>query len=60
MIMSANNYLKFITEEFVKYFNDPKDIRKKRREEGRLERSVYQNSWFGVLPFSLKLFIKNK
>jgi len=59
-IMSGNNYLKFITEEFVRYYNDPKEVRKKKREEERLDRSVYLNRWFGVLPFTFKMFIKNR
>ena len=59
-LMSGNNYLKFMTEEFVKYYNDPKDVRKKKREAEKLERSAYLNRWFGVLPFTLKMFIKNR
>lgn len=57
MQMSTNNYLKFITEEFVKYFNNPKEIRKKRREE-KQEQTFYSNRWFGVIPFSFKMFLK--
>lgn len=57
MQMSTNNYLKFITEEFVKYFNNPKEIRKKRREE-KQEQTIYSNRWFGVIPFSFKMFLK--
>lgn len=58
--MTGNNYLKFMTEEIVRYFNNPKDVRKRKREEERMEQSVYLNRWFGVLPFSFRVFIKNK
>lgn len=54
--MSANNYVKFLTEELVKYMNQPKEERRKEREQHA--DSFPLNRWFGVLPFSFRLFIK--
>jgi len=56
--MSTNNYLKFLTEEIVRYFNHPKDERKKKRKDERQTKAFYMNRWFGLLPFSFRLFIK--
>ncbi|GGN63916.1 MULTISPECIES: YqzE family protein [Oceanobacillus] len=58
--MSTNNYLKFITEEIVKYMNSPREERKERRKTDKQEESVVLNRWFGILPFSFKLFIKGR
>ena len=55
--MSTNAYLKFLTEEFVKYLNSPKENRKEKKVA---EKDAYLNRWFGVLPFSLKFFIRRK
>lgn len=55
--MSTNSYLKFLTEEFVKYLNSPKENRKEKKME---EKDPLLNRWFGVLPFSLKLLIRRK
>ena len=58
--MSDHTYLKFLTEEFVKYLNSPKEERRKRKEVGKEEKAIPLNRWFGVLPLSLRLFIKGK
>ena len=58
--MSTNNYLKFITEEIVKYMNSPREERKERREADRQEGPVVASRWFGILPFSFKLFLKGR
>ena len=58
--MSTNNYLKFITEEIVKYMNSSREERKERRETDKQEESVVLNRWFGILPFSFKLFFKGR
>ncbi|MCM3738747.1 YqzE family protein [Oceanobacillus luteolus] len=58
--MSTNNYLKFMTEEIVRYLNSSKEERKVRKEAGKQSDSAILNRWFGVLPFSFKLFIRGK
>lgn len=54
--MSTNAYVKFVTEEVVKFLNSPKDERKKRGAE----RQVFHDRWFGLLPFTFKLLLKRR
>ncbi|RLL48091.1 YqzE family protein [Oceanobacillus piezotolerans] len=51
--MSGNDYIKFLTEQFVSYMDLPPEEKKKRRVEGN-ERPSISNRWFGVLPFAFK------
>lgn len=54
--MKSNDYVKFLTEQFVTYIDKPKDERKK--EKTKKEQSVYSNNWFGLFPFTIKLLLK--
>lgn len=56
--MSGNDYVKFMTQEIVKYMDLPLEERKKRKEERRREKTPVANRWFGVLPFAIKLLFK--
>lgn len=58
--MSDHTYLRFLTEEFVKYLNSSKEERIKKKEAGKQDGTIPFNRWFGLLPFSLRLFIKGK
>ncbi len=55
--MSTNAYVKFVTEEVVKFLNSPKDERKGRRGG---EKQVFHDRWFGLLPFTFKLLLKRR
>ncbi|WP_273130068.1 YqzE family protein [Metabacillus sp. HB246100] len=60
--MSTNDYVKYVTQQLVKFMDTPRETRKKQREERKteLESTFYSNRWFGVLPFAFKLFIKKR
>lgn len=59
--MSGNDYVKFMTQEIVKYMDTPQAERKKMRQEQRSNKEVsVSNHWFGILPFAFKLLIKKK
>ncbi|MFD1850613.1 YqzE family protein [Oceanobacillus bengalensis] len=51
--MSGNDYIKFMTEQFVTYLDRPREERKKRKLEQKVSYGV-SNYWLGVLPFVLK------
>jgi hypothetical protein len=53
--MSTNDYVKFVTQQFVSYMNSPKQDRKQKRQQRRSEREPFLNRWFGVLPLSIAL-----
>ncbi|MCT2537544.1 YqzE family protein [Aquibacillus koreensis] len=60
--MSGNDYMKFMTQEIVKYMDMPQEERKKRRQENKSQRKqdTLSNRWFGLLPFAFKLLVKKK
>lgn len=53
MKMSGNDYIKFLTEQFVTYMDLSPEERKKRKTDHN-ERTSISNRWFGVLPFAIK------
>ncbi|TMW73775.1 YqzE family protein [Alteribacter natronophilus] len=59
--MKTNDYVKFVTQQFVTYAEQPKSERVKRRQEKKEARPPLLHHWFGLLPFALFLFYsKNK
>jgi hypothetical protein len=59
--VSTNDYVKFVTQQIVGYINQPKEERKQKRIQRKMEQSPFVNRWFGILPFALRLLIrKNK
>nr|WP_077615675.1 YqzE family protein [Caenibacillus caldisaponilyticus] len=51
--MKSDDYVKFLTEQFVRYMNQPKSERKRRREAKRKSRTAFRNEMFGLLPNAL-------
>jgi YqzE-like protein len=60
MVMKTNDYVKYLTQQFVKYYDQPKDERKKIRLERKVGRPDLVYHWFGVLPFALSMLFKKK
>jgi len=58
--MSTNDYIKYITQTFVKHFDTPKTARKEIRMQRKLEKSPFLNRWFGVIPFAILMIFKKK
>lgn len=50
--MKSNDYIKFMTEQFVSYLDSPAEERKKRKTEQST--TGITNRWFGILPLALK------
>ncbi|BBU40183.1 MAG: YqzE family protein [Bacillaceae bacterium] len=58
--MSGNDYVKYVTEQFVKFIDTPKETRKQRREERKKDRLPLSMRWFGFLPMAFLILIKKK
>lgn len=56
--MPVNAYLKFMTETFVKHFEQPKAERKKLRMERKGAKSPLLYRMFGLLPMSIAMIIR--
>ncbi|MEW9107721.1 YqzE family protein [Cytobacillus gottheilii] len=58
--MKSNDYVKFMTETFVKYMDQPKDERKKNRQQKKVEKEPFLFRWFGVIPYVFYYGLKTK
>lgn len=51
--MKTNDYVKYMTQTFVKYIDQPKSQRKKLRLEHKEAKASFLFRWFGILPYLL-------
>ncbi|MGF9963142.1 YqzE family protein [Bacillus rhizoplanae] len=56
--MSTNDYIRYMTQQFVSYMDAPKADRKQKRQQRREEREPFLNRWFGMLPLSAAIFYR--
>lgn len=56
--MSTNAYIKYLTQQFVQYFNLTKTERKVNRQQRKEERRSSGSTWFGMVPFALSITLK--
>ena len=56
--MSTNAYIKYLTQQFVEYFNLTKTERKESRQQRKNERQSSVSTWFGMIPFAFSMFLK--
>jgi hypothetical protein len=54
--MSTNDYVKFVTQQFVAYMDRPKSDRQQKREQRKREREPFLVRWFGILPLCITLY----
>lgn len=52
--MSSQEYVRYLTEKFVKYVETPKEQRVKKPKES------WSYHWFGMLPFALRMMFRRK
>jgi len=52
--MSSNDIVKYITQEFVKYIDTPKNERKKK------VRSKGSSHWFGMIPLAIRMVFRKR
>jgi hypothetical protein len=59
--MSVNDYVKFITQTFVKHYEKSPNERKSLKYQRKNERPPFLLRWFGILPYAfMVLFKKDK
>jgi hypothetical protein len=51
--MKTNDYVKYMTQTIVKYADQPKDERKRLRNERKEAKAAFWYRWFGILPYIL-------
>jgi len=58
--MSLNDYVKYLTEQFIKVISRPSKESSISEKQQMGKVYSYSNHWFGLFPFSLKLFKREK
>lgn len=58
--MSTNDYVKFITQQFVSYIDQPKEQRKETKLQRKSERAPLSSHWFGIVPLAFSLIFKRR
>lgn len=58
--MKTNDYIKFLTQEFVTYVDQPKNIRKRQRMDRHHRKKNFLNQLFGLVPMALMMFFRRK
>ncbi len=51
--MKTNDYVKYVTQQFVSYVDTPSEQRKAEREERKASKLPFAYRWFGLIPFAL-------
>ncbi|MEM5015641.1 YqzE family protein [Metabacillus indicus] len=58
--MSTNDYVKYMTQQLVRYMDTPKEERKAIKTMRKTEKSPFASRWFGILPFAFMFFLKKR
>ncbi|WP_280768416.1 YqzE family protein [Salipaludibacillus daqingensis] len=58
--MKTNDYVKYMTEQFVSYVDQPKERRQERKEQKKNDKPPMSYRLFGMIPSSLHIYWKNK
>ncbi|WP_040985292.1 YqzE family protein [Oceanobacillus jeddahense] len=59
--MKSNDYIRFLTEEMVKYMNLSSEEKEERKQKKKNSSSqLYSNKWLGVIPFSIQSWYRKR
>lgn len=58
--LSSSDYVKFVTEQFVKFVDTSKEERIDKKRKKKSEQDPVLTRMFGVLPLALMLIVNNK
>lgn len=60
VFMKTNDYVKYMTQTIVKYVDQPKDERKRLRDERKQAKASFWYRWFGILPYVVYTEVKHR
>ncbi len=58
--MKTNDYVKFLTIQWLVYMKQPKEVRKEQRRNHKDDRPPFMSHWFGIIPLSIEMLFKRK
>ena len=60
MMAKADEYVKYLTEQFVNYMERPREERKQLRSSAKASREPWLTRWFGWGPVSLLIWWRGR
>lgn len=57
--MSFQEWVKFLTTEFVRFVNTPQSERRQQKQVRKVQRGGWSQHWFGVVPTALMMMMKS-
>ncbi|MFN7251174.1 MAG: YqzE family protein [Anaerobacillus sp.] len=58
--MKTNDYVKYVTQQFVSYVDTPSEKRKEMRQERKANKLPFAYKWFGLLPYAIGQMFNSK
>lgn len=58
--MKTNDYVKYMTQTFVKYWDQPKEERRRLKQERREAKAAFWYRWFGIVPYIVFSEVKKR
>lgn len=58
--MSSNDYVKYVTEQFVKYIDTSKEERINQRKKRKSDQEPVLTRMFGIIPLALMLMVNQR
>ncbi|WP_152656215.1 YqzE family protein [Oceanobacillus sp. CFH 90083] len=59
--MKSNDYIRFLTEEMVKYMHLSSEEKAERKQKKqKASNPLYSNKWLGVIPFSVQSWYRKR
>jgi hypothetical protein len=55
--MKRDEYVQYVTEKIVSYYDQPKEERKNRKVQAKQMRAPWMVRWFGMMPFSIRMYV---
>ncbi len=60
MAKGGDEYIKYVTEQVISYWETPKEERKQNRAIAKANREPWLTRWFGYAPMSFMLWWRGK
>jgi hypothetical protein len=60
MAKGGDEYVKYMTEQFVAYWETPKEERKLNKAQAKASREPWLTRWFGYAPMSVILWWRGR
>lgn len=58
--MSANDFVKYLTEQIVAYLSEPRTIKKEKKQLKKEQKAPFLFRWFGLIPAAIAAGLRKR